>query len=131
MVDVNRARRIADQMRNELGCILLQEVNDPRFKLIAITDLEVSRDLSHAKIFFTIADQNKNIDATMQALNKASSFLRSRLAEELNLRATPKLKFIYDASVEEGRRLAALIDAAVATDEEKIADEVTHFPEES
>jgi len=117
MVDINRAQRIGEQMRHEIGRILLHEINDPRLKLIAVTDIEVSRDLSHAKIYFTIAQQDKNIDKSTIALNKAASFLRVRLAEELNFRVTPKLRFVYDASVEEGRRIAALIDDAVADDE--------------
>ncbi len=120
MVGIDRARRIAEQMRNELGRILLQEAKDPRFKLISITDLEVSRDLSHAKVFFTIANNKENIDGTISALDKAKSFIRTKLAEALNLRATPKLRFIYDASVEQGRRLAALIDQAIAEDNEKL-----------
>ena len=119
MVAIDRAKRIAEQMRNELGRILLQEAKDPRFKLISISDLELSRDLSHAKVFFTIAASKENTDATVNALNKASSFMRVRLAEELNLRITPKLRFIYDVSVEEGRRLSALIDQAIAKDSEK------------
>ena len=119
MVDTHRMQRIADQMRNELGRILLHEVSDPRLKFTAITDVEISRDLSHARIFFTIAQPTKNIDTTTQALNKATSFMRSRLAEELSLRVTPKLRFIYDASVEEGRRISALIDQAISNDIEK------------
>ena len=59
MVAIDRVRRIAEQMRNELGRILLQEAKDPRFKLISISDLELSRDLSHAKVFFTIAANKK------------------------------------------------------------------------
>lgn len=122
MVGIDRARRIAEQMRNELGRILLQEAKDPRFKLVSITDLEISRDLSHARVFFTIADNKENIDSIIEALDKAKSFIRVKLAEELNLRITPKLRFIHDVSVEQGRRLSALIDQAIAKDSNKSND---------
>ena len=116
MVNINRAQRIADLMRRELGRFFLQEVKDPRIKLVSITDLQVSRDLSHAKVFYTLVDKEKDLAASSEALNKASGFLRKRIAEELNLRATPKLSFIYDDAMEHGRHISSLIDAAIAED---------------
>ena len=114
MVDTNRAQRISDEVRREVGRLLVEEAKDPRVKLVSITSCEVSRDLSHAKLFFTMADEAPDLKVTMAGLDKASGFLRSRIAELLDLRKTPKLRFVYDSSVAEGRRLSRLIDDAVA-----------------
>ncbi len=65
-------------------------------------------------MFFTVARPTDEIAEIEQTLNKAAPFMRTRLAETLNLRVTPKLRFIHDNVVAEGRRLSALIDQAVA-----------------
>jgi ribosome-binding factor A len=75
----------------------------------------VVRDLSHAKVYFTVLDSSQ-AKATEAALNKAAAFLRRRLAESMNLRTVPRLAFVYDKSIETGNRLSSLIDQAVAKD---------------
>jgi ribosome-binding factor A len=128
MVDVNRAQRIGDQIRKELGRLLLKEIKDERIKLIAITDVQVSRDLSYAKVYYTLVDDALDKTEMEAALKKASGYLRSRIAEELSLRYTPKLRFIYDNAMEYGRHMTQLIDEALAkhpsTDEPSAEDEV-------
>jgi len=74
------------------------------------------RDLSHAKIFFTVMDAAQ-AKVTETALNKAANFLRRHLAEKMTLRSVPRLAFVYDRSIENGNRLSSLIDRAVAKDE--------------
>ena len=118
MVAVNRMQRIAEQLRHELGEILLREVNDPRLKYTSITDIKIAKDMSHARIFFIVARQTYEVTQIEQTLNKAARFLRKRLAEEINLPLTPKLRFIYDSALASGRRLAALIDEAIIADEQ-------------
>lgn len=112
MVDINRAQRIGDQIRKELGRIILQEVKDRRIQFVALTDVTVSRDLSFAKVFYVIVDENQDKSKVEAALTKATGFLRSRIADELQLRVTPKLRFIYDDSTEHGRHIAALLAKA-------------------
>jgi len=114
--DYPRSRRIAEQIQRELSDIIRLELNDPRVGMITITDVEVSPDHSHAKVFFTMLDNDAKIQETRGALRHAAGFLRSRLAHSLKLRITPELRFEYDVSVERGVRLSRLIDAAVATD---------------
>ncbi len=116
MFKLGRMQRIADQLRDGLGRILLEKSNDPRFKLISLTDVKVAKDMSHAKVFFIVARPIQDIAVLEQTLNKAAGFFRTRLAAQLNLRATPKLRFIYDNTLATGRRLSALIDQAVAAD---------------
>lgn len=117
MVDKSRAQRIADQIRREIGRLLITEVKDPRLHFVSLTECEVARDLSHAKLFYVLADPKVKRQAVEQSLEKASGFFRSRLAQELELRKTPKLRFIYDESVERGRYMSHLIDEVIAHDE--------------
>ena len=119
MVDKHRAQRISDQMQREIGTMILREMSDPRVQLVSITHVDVSRDLAFAKVYFTILGEQAEIEQAQEALDNASGFLRKRLAEDMNLRKTPKLTFIYDKSSADGLRLSAKIDAAIAADEDK------------
>jgi len=109
----NRLDRISDQLKKELACLIREELRDPRLGMVSVIDAKVSRDLSHADIFFTVLGADSSEAAV--ALNHAAGYLRTLLAKKLNLRATPKLRFIYDESVERGRYLSTLIDQAIAT----------------
>ena len=91
-------------------------MKDPRVGMITITDVEVTQDYAHAKVFFTSLGDAARVEATTAALQHAAGFLRSELAHRLKLRIVPQLRFEYDVSVERGTRLSRLIDEAVATD---------------
>ena len=86
-------------------------MRDPRVGMITITSVDVSPDLSHAKVFFTLLDRQK-LDGTLQGLKRSAGFLRSQIARRIQLYTTPELRFEYDESVERGDRLSRLIDAA-------------------
>ena len=101
-------------MQREIAELVRLQINDPRVRLVTITGVEVARDYSHAKIFFTRLD-GKNEDALL-GLEHASGFIRSQLARGLKLRIMPQLHFVYDSSVERGSQLSQLIDQAVASD---------------
>lgn len=109
-----RLDRIGDLVRQELAQLIQNELRDPRLGMISVIDARVSRDLSHADIHVTVL--GAEVEPAIEALNHASGYLRSLLAKNLNLRATPRLRFIYDASIEKGRQLSALIDEAMAQD---------------
>ena len=114
MGDFSRSDRIAQQIQRELAELLRLEINDPRVRLVTVTDVEVSGDYSHAKIFFTRLDGN-NAEA-QEGLERAAGFLRKQLSRSLKLRVMPQLHFSYDASVENGSRLSQLIDQAIDSD---------------
>jgi ribosome-binding factor A len=114
--DYPRSRRIAEQVQRELSEIIRLELKDPRVGMITITDVEVTADAAHAKVYFTLMGDAARIEATTAALTHAAGFLRSELAHRMKLRIVPQLSFKYDASVERGARLSQLIDAAVADD---------------
>jgi len=114
--DYPRSRRIADQIQRELSEIIRLELNDPRVGMITLTDVEVSPDAAHAKVFFTLLGSEERVQEATAALRHAGGFLRSKLARRMKLRTIPQLQFEYDASVERGVRLSQLIDQAVADD---------------
>ena len=110
----NRLNRIGDMLKQELAQLIQTELRDPRLGMVSVLEVRVSRDLSHADVFITVL--GAEAPEAVATLNKAAGLLRSKLAKNVNLRATPKLKFIFDKSVENGRKLSALIDEAVAQD---------------
>jgi ribosome-binding factor A len=114
--DYPRSRRIADQVQRELSDIIRLELKDPRVGMITITDVDVSPDTKNAQIFFTVLGEQSRIDDATAGLQRAAGFLRSCLAQRMELRSVPQLRFKYDASVERGMHLSQLIDAAVAED---------------
>jgi ribosome-binding factor A len=117
--DYPRSRRIAEQVQRELVGIIRLELKDPRVGLVTLTDVEVTPDLKHARVFFTLLGDEAMIGETTRALTHAAGFLRSQLARRFEMRSVPQLRFVYDASVERGARLSQLIDAAVADDAER------------
>lgn len=116
MQEYGREERVGAEIHRELALLLRDEARDPRLSQVTIQEVRVVRDLSHAKVFFTLMDSDQ-AKATEAALNKASAFLRRRLADKMLLRVVPRLAFVYDKSIEAGLRLSSLIDQAVAKDE--------------
>lgn len=114
--DYSRSRRIAEQIQRELAELIRLELKDPRLGgLITITEVEVSADQSHAKVFFTLLGDAEKIDETTAGLKRAAGFLRTQLSQRMQLRMVPQLDFKYDTSVERGMKLTRLIDEAVST----------------
>ena len=112
--DYPRTRRIAEQIQRELADLIRLELKDPRVpQLLTVTDVEVSADQSHAKVFFTLLGDERQIADTTEGLARAAGFLRTQLAQRMKLRTIPQLEFKYDASVERGMKLSRLIDEAV------------------
>jgi len=102
-----RTERVNELMRRELVLLLKQETKDPRLKQVVITDVIVSRDLTSAKIFFSVDEDSIKIITSL--LNKASGFFRSSLSKTLDLRHTPTLSFIYDTAPNTGARIDSLL----------------------
>ena len=107
-----RPQKLGDLIQRELSDLIRLELRDPRVDMLTITSVDVSPDLSNAKIFFTLLAKEK-LPETMQGLKRSAGFLRSQLARRIKLYTTPELRFVYDESVERGDRLSRLIDSAV------------------
>ena len=102
-----RTERINELIRRELVLLFKQETKDPRLKQVVITDVIVSRDLTTAKVFFSVDEDSIKIVASL--LDKASGFFRSSLSKSLDLRHTPTLSFIYDMTPNTGARIDDLL----------------------
>lgn len=105
-----RPQKLGDLIQRELAELIRLELRDPRVGMLTLTSVDVSPDLSHAKVFFTILESQKLAD-TLAGLKRAAGFLRSQLARRIQLYTTPELRFEYDESVERGDRLSRLIDS--------------------
>lgn len=124
MKEFSRTARIADFLKRELGSLIQLQLRDPRLGMVSVTDAEVSRDLSHAKVYVTVMGKNSAAEAkeSLDVLNRAAGFLRSQVAKSNNARTTPQLRFYYDASIDRGQRISKLIDDAVDADRSRQQD---------
>ncbi|KTD28734.1 ribosome-binding factor A [Legionella israelensis] len=108
-----RTDRVAGLIQRKLAQIIQQEVKDPRLSgFVTVSAVKVSSDLGHAKVYFTVLNEDKELATSI--LNSAASFLRTVLARSIKLRTVPQLHFVYDESIEYGKRLSRLIDEANA-----------------
>ena len=123
--EYSRAERVADAIQRELAELIRDEMRDPRVSLVNITAVDVSRDMSIAKVYVNFVAGKSETEAAdaVDALNHAAGFLRTLLAKVIRLRMVPRLRFYYDASGERGQRLSALIDYAISQDRERHLDE--------
>lgn len=120
--DFQRSRRIEEQIQRLLSEFVRREVKDPRVGLITITAVEVSRDLSHAKVFVLPFDGKHPAAEVLTALRSAAGFLRIHLKKALAIRHVPELHFAIDESIDRAAEMSALIDSAVASDRVRAAD---------
>lgn len=111
-----RAQRVGDQIQKELADLLRNEVKDPRVGPVTVTSVDVSPDLSHAKVHFTHLAGREQADGAVHALSRTAGFLRSQLSHRLGLYSVPELHFAYDDSIEHGMKMSRLIDDALAAD---------------
>ena len=105
-----RTQRLGDLIQRDLSELIRLELRDPRVGMLTITSVDVSPDMSHAKVFFTMLDKDK-LEDTLHGLKRSAGFLRSQLAKRIKMYTTPELRFEYDESVERGDRLSRLIDS--------------------
>ncbi len=117
--EFSRTRRVAELVQRELANLLAKQVNDPRIGFVTVTDVELSKDLKHAKVYVTRLNQEEDAadkEQLIAALTHASGFLRRELSHDLNLRVSPNLRFFYDTSIENGNQLSKLIENAARPD---------------
>ena len=144
--EFSRGRRVADHIQKELAVLIQQEVKDPRLGLVTINEVKVSRDLGFADVYFTsfssdtfrandsldedeVEDaerEERNSLSPAEVLENAAGFLRSRLAKSLSTRTTPKLRFHYDHTIEQGAKMTQAIKKAIEGDEQLKEQDVTN-----
>jgi len=112
-----RSERTSKLIRREISGLLEREVNDPRLStLISVTEVSLSPDLRHAKVFVSTLGNEINKEDMLAGFNNASGFLRRELASHLKLKYTPQLSFHYDDSIERGARLLKLIGQVITSE---------------
>lgn len=116
--EYSRSERLASQIQRELAALIQTGLKDPRLGMPSILEVQVSKDLAHARVYFSVLNSDQ-ADDCLQALNHASGFLQREIGKQLKARITPKLSFIYDDTDIRGRQLSDLIDSAVASDKFK------------
>ncbi|MBL8460876.1 30S ribosome-binding factor RbfA [Zoogloea sp.] len=114
--EFSRGQRVAEQIRRELAELIRLELKDPRVGFITLTDVEITPDYAHAKVFFTSMTGQEGLEEIQKGLRRASSFLRRELGRRIRIHTLPELHFHYDPSVETGNRISALIDKAIEAD---------------
>jgi ribosome-binding factor A len=112
-----RSERTSKLIRREISGLLEREVNDPRLSmLISVTEVSLSPDLRHAKVFVSTLGNEINKEDMLTGFNNASGFLRRELSSHLKLKYTPQLSFHYDDSIERGARLLKLIGQVITSE---------------
>ncbi|MFZ6707637.1 30S ribosome-binding factor RbfA [Undibacterium sp. TC9W] len=111
-----RGLRVADQIQKDLAEIIWSELKDPRVGMITLTEVQLTPDYAHAKVYFTtLVDDPAAVKNTVEALVKASGFLRNQLGLRLRIHTLPQLHFVHDTSTIRGMAMSKLIDEANAT----------------
>ena len=120
--EFTRSQRVADYLQRELSGIIQREVRDPRVGMISVTGVDVSRDIGHAKVHYTVLGANSSDDAkeSTDVLNRAAGFLRTQLSRDSNMRSVPQLRFYFDSSVGRGRYMEDLIGRAAEADKDLV-----------
>lgn len=104
-----RSNRVAEQMKKELGEIIGRKIKDPRVGFVTVTDVAVTGDLQQATVYITSLGNDRERSETLKALEKASGFIRSEIGSRIRLRRTPEIAFAFDASIEYGNKIDALL----------------------
>lgn len=105
----DRIERISDLIHRTIATLLREEFKDPRVQWVTVASVEVSRDLSYAKVYVTVLEDTK-VEETLKVLNKAAGFFRSHLARNLHLKLVPKVHFLFDDSTRRGIRITSLLE---------------------
>ncbi|MCZ6470514.1 MAG: 30S ribosome-binding factor RbfA [Gammaproteobacteria bacterium] len=113
--DYPRSERLASQIQRELAALVRNKLKDPRLSAPTILEVQVSRDLSQARVFFSVLNPD-DAEQNLHALKHASGYLQREVGKVLKSRITPRLVFVYDDSDIRGRTMSELIDSVIARD---------------
>lgn len=114
--EFSRNQRLGAQIQRTLSELLRFEVKDPSLAEVSLTVVELTRDLSVARIYFSLLNPAADPASVLQGLNRAGGFLRGSLGKSLQVRHVPELRFVHDDSIEHGAEISRLIDEATRTD---------------
>lgn len=112
-----RADRVADLVRAAVAELILRELKDPRIGMVTITDVEMTDDLKHAKVYFSVVGDEETRKKSLAGLSSASGFIRREVGRRLQLRYAPEILFRLDSAPERAQRLAELLHSTHEEDE--------------
>ena len=127
--EFSRSSRVAQQLQREVATILQREVKDPRIGMVTVSDVELSGDLQHAKIFVTFFNygeqggeqtEAERIESGLKGLTEAAGYIRILLGKAMQLRVVPELRFAYDKTLVEGMRISNLVSNTIRDDEQRL-----------
>ena len=113
----SRSGRLADLLQRELSKLIRDECTDPRLGMVTISGVAVTDDLSFARVYVTVLEDEKQ-KGSIEALNHSAGFFRTQLSKHLSLRIVPKISFIYDTSLVNGSRIDQLLNSVKPQDED-------------
>ena len=102
---MSRIEKVNEMMKREISVMLLQELRDPRLMFVTVTDVEVSRDLQHARVFYSVLGNEQKLAEVEDALHKAKGYVRRFIGQRITLRYTPEIDFVYDKTVQYSDRI--------------------------
>jgi len=105
-----RIERIEKALKKEISMILQEDLKDPRIGFITITEVEVTKDLKEAKVYYTIFGREKSKKDTAIGLTQASGYIRSLIASRMDFRSVPHFSFVYDDSSNRGGRINEILE---------------------
>ena len=105
-----RTERVGEMIREDVSALLLREIKDPAVGFVTVTDVDVTPDLSHAKVFVSVMGTPEERERSLDALNRARGFMRSELGKRAHLRTVPELVFRHDEASEKGNRIFELLE---------------------
>ena len=111
MLAGKRAVRVGDQLLREIADLLLSSVRDPRVKGVTLTGVDLSNDLKHAKVFYSLIGDKKEFERIQEGLDSAKGFIKRELATRMELKYMPDITFRRDLSLEEGNRMERLFES--------------------
>lgn len=115
--EYSRTMRVAEQLQRELSELIRDAIKDPRLGPVTVTEVTVSRDLAHAKVFVSFLGRQEGRKERLDILNHASGFLHRELGRRLKMRAIPMPRFVYDEMLDKSAHLDQLIHRAVSEDQ--------------
>ncbi|WP_430875310.1 30S ribosome-binding factor RbfA [Gilliamella sp. G0441] len=120
----NRSSRVGHELQKEIAIILQREIKDPRLGMVTVSGVDISRDLSYAKVFVTFLndDDPQVIEQGLTVLNDAKGYIRTLIGKAMRLRIIPEIKFLYDESLVKGMQMSSLVSDVIKQDNERHKD---------
>jgi len=111
MMEYQRSDRVGDLLLELIAELLSKEIRDPRVRFVTLTTARVSKDLRHARVYFSLLGGQEDRREALAGLRSATGFIRAKVGKQLNLRFVPSIEFNYDDAEDEARRIDALLNS--------------------